>query len=35
MYADVGTYCLVLRWTPPGGRKAIVPTWALEHSLKQ
>jgi len=27
-----GTHCLHFRWTPPGGRKVIVPAWALEFS---
>ena len=34
MYATVGTFCLHLRWTPPGERKALVPAWALEYRRK-
>jgi len=30
MWNSLGRGGLHLRWTPPGGRKAIVPPWALE-----
>jgi hypothetical protein len=35
MYTLGGTHRLRLWWTPPGGRKAIVPAWALEHGDAQ
>jgi hypothetical protein len=31
MFNALGRGGLHLRWTPPGGRKAIIPPWALEH----
>jgi hypothetical protein len=34
MYATVGTFCLHLRWTPPGERRTLVPAWALEYRKK-
>ena len=30
MWNSLGRGGLHLRWTPPGGRKALVPPWALE-----
>jgi len=29
MWAGLGALCLHFRWTPPGGRKAVVPEWAF------
>ena len=31
MYTNLGTFCLHFRWTPPGGRKAVVPEWAFMY----
>jgi len=31
MHQGLGPAVLRFRWTPPGGRKAVVPVWALEH----
>ena len=33
-YQGLGGAALRFRWTPPGGRKATVPAWALEHETK-
>ena len=35
MYTLGGTHRLRFWWTPPGGRGAIVPAWALEYSEEQ
>jgi len=32
-YQALGGAALHFRWTPPGGRKAVVPAWALEHRV--
>ena len=34
MYATLGTFCLHFRWTPPDGRKAVVPAWALARAAE-
>jgi alpha-D-xyloside xylohydrolase len=34
-YQVLGGAGLHFRWTPPGGRKALVPAWALEHEPKE
>ena len=34
-YQGLGGAALRFRWTPPGGRKATVPAWALEHEAKE
>ena len=34
-YQALGGAALRFRWTPPGGRKTVVPAWALEHGAKE